>query len=66
MSEIDLKRWEIIILKINIKSLLEREIFKLENKIVISEIGFGMVPGRPYEEFQKFPIYEFRSLVTPM
>jgi hypothetical protein len=63
MSEIDIKRWEIVIFKINIKSLLEKEIFKLENKIVISEIGFGMVP---YEESQKFPIYEFRSLVTPM
>ncbi len=27
----------------------------LENEIVISEIVFGMVHGRPYKEFQKNP-----------
>ncbi len=41
MSEIDIKRWEIVIKNNNNKSLLEKEIVKLENEIVISEIVFG-------------------------
>jgi hypothetical protein len=39
VSEIDIKRWEIVINKK--KSLLEKEIVKLENEIVISEIVVG-------------------------
>jgi hypothetical protein len=49
------------VVKIYIKIII---IIKLENEIVISEIVFGMVHGRPYNEFQKVPIYQFRLLVT--
>ncbi len=59
MSEIDIKRWEIVI-----KKIIRKKKVKLDNEIVISEIIFGMVyHGRPYEEFQKIPIYEFRLRV---
>jgi hypothetical protein len=40
------------------------EIIKPENEIVIFEIVFGIVHGRPYNEFQKVPIYQFQLLVT--
>jgi hypothetical protein len=33
------------------------KIVKFENEIVISEIVFGIVHGRPYQGFQKNPSY---------
>jgi hypothetical protein len=34
-----------------------------ENGVVIFLIVFGMVHGRPYEGFQKIPLYQFWLLV---
>jgi len=52
-----------VVKKINKKSHYFKKI-KLENEIIIFEIVFGMVHGRPYNEFQKVPIYQFRLLIT--